>query len=153
MEEQFVGRTEKVAKWCGDVGTRVEMLGESIGNQLVDGFHMLALFVIGGTIAWSAVYAYLGMVEQGYAGIKDILLLFIYLELGAMVGIHFKTHRLPVEFLLYIAITALTRLLAINIKTMSDERILVISGAILVITTAVLILHVGRAKYPSDDPV
>ena len=74
MEEQFVGRAEKFAKWCDNVGTRVEKFGESIGNQLVDGFHMLALFVIGGTIAWSAVNAYIGMVDQGYAGIKDILL-------------------------------------------------------------------------------
>ena len=153
MEEQFVGRTEKFAIWCDNVGTRVEKLGEAVGNQMVDAFHLVALFVIGGTIVWSAIYTYFGMVEQGYADIKDILLLFIYLELGAMVGIHFKTHRLPVEFLLYVAITALTRLLAINIKTMPDERILVISGAILVITIAVLILHVGRAKYPSDDPV
>ena len=31
-------------------------------------------------------------------------LLFIYLELGAMMGIYFKTERLPVLFLLYIAI-------------------------------------------------
>ncbi len=153
MEEQFVGRAEKFVIWCDSIGTRVEKFGETVGNQLVDGFHLLALFVIGGTIAWSAVNAYLGMVEQGSAGIKDILLLFIYLELGAMVGIHFKTHRLPVEFLLYIAITALTRGLAIDLKTMPDERIAVISGAIVLITIAVLILHVGRAKFPSDDPV
>ncbi len=153
MEEQFVGRAEKFAIWCDNVGTRVEKFGGTVGNQLVDGFHMLALFVIGGTIAWSAVHAYLGMVEQGSAGIKDILLLFIYLELGAMVGIHFKTSRLPVEFLLYVAITALTRLLVINLKTMPDERIIVISGAIVAITIAVFILHVGRAKFPSDDPV
>ncbi len=153
MEEQFVDRAERFVKWCDNVGTRVEQYGQTVGNRLVDGFHMLALFVIGGTIAWSAVYAYLGMVDQGYAGIKDILLLFIYLELGAMVGVHFKTHRLPVEFLLYVAITALTRLLAIDLKTMPDERILVISGAIVVLTIAVFILHVGRAKYPTDDPV
>ena len=100
MEEQFVDRAEKFAKWCDNVGARVEKFGESVGNQLVNGFHMLALFVIGGTIAWSAIYTYVGMVDQGHADIKDILLLFIYLELGAMVGIHFKTHRLPVEFLL-----------------------------------------------------
>ncbi len=36
--------------------------------------------------------------------------LFIYLELGAMVGIYFKTNHMPVRFLIYIAITALTRL-------------------------------------------
>ncbi len=153
MEEQIVGRAEKLAKWCDSTGTRVEKFGESVGNQLVDGFHLLALFVIGGTIVWSAVNAYISMVEKGHAGIEDILLLFIYLELGAMVGIHFKTRRLPVEFLLYIAITALTRFLAIGIETMQDNRIMIMSGAIVAITIAVFILHVGRAKYPSDDPV
>ncbi len=92
------------------------------------------------------------MVEQGYADIKDILLLFIYLELGAMVGIHFKTRRLPVEFLLYVAITALTRVLVIDLKAMPDLRILVIGGTIVLITLAVLVLHIGRSKFPIDEP-
>ncbi len=68
-----------------------------------------------------------------------------------MVGIHFKTRRLPVEFLLYVAITALTRLLVIELKTMPDLRILVISGAIMVIALAVLVLHIGRSKFPADE--
>ena len=33
-----------------------------------------------------------------------------------MVGIYFKTRRLPVRFLIYIAITALTRMLTVDIK-------------------------------------
>ena len=144
LADKFVSQIEKA-------GMRVGNLGEKIGNQLVDGFDLVALFVIGGTVVWSAVYAYIGMVEQGYADIKDILLLFIYLELGAMVGIHFKTHRLPVEFLLYVAITALTRVLVIDLKAMPDLRILVISGAIVVIALAVLVLHVGRSKFPTDE--
>ncbi len=151
MEDQFVDRTEKFAAWCENLGSRGEKLGEAVGNQMVDAFHLVALFVIGGPIVWSAIFTYVGMVEQGYAGIKDILLLFIYPELGAMVGIHFKTHRLPVEFLLYIAITALTRLLVIELKTMPDERILVISGTIVAITIAVFILHVGQSKFSTED--
>ena len=151
MEDQFVDRTERFAAWCDNVGTRVEKLGDAAGNQMVNGFHLVALFVIGGTIVWSAIFTYLGMVEVGHADIKDILLLFIYLELGAMVGIHFKTHRLPVEFLLYIAITALTRLLVIELKTMPDERILIISGAIVAITIAVFVLHVGNSKFPTEQ--
>lgn len=51
------------------------------------------------------------MIEEGHIKIDDILLLFIYLELGAMVGIYFKTNHMPVRFLIYVAITALTRLL------------------------------------------
>ncbi len=42
MEEQFVDRAEKVAKWCNDAGTRVERYGQTVGNRLDDGFHMRA---------------------------------------------------------------------------------------------------------------
>ncbi|WP_245828347.1 hypothetical protein [Solemya elarraichensis gill symbiont] len=40
---------------------------QRIGNILVDGFHYLALFVIGATIVWSAAYEYLQMMGKGYA--------------------------------------------------------------------------------------
>ena len=33
------------------------------------------------------------MIEKGFVALKDILLLFIYIELGAMIGIYFKTHK------------------------------------------------------------
>ena len=60
---------------------------ETFGNQLVDVFILVALFVLGATVVWSAVFAYLIMIEKSHATIEDILLLFIYLELGAMIGI------------------------------------------------------------------
>jgi len=80
------------------------LLMQKLGDGLVDLFHYLALFGIGATIVWSAVHDYLQMMHTGHATLEDILLLFIYLELGAMVGIYFKTHRLPVQYLIYIAI-------------------------------------------------
>lgn len=61
---------------------------------MVDTFHYLALFAIGATIVWSAVYEYINIMAEGHAKLKDILLLFIYLELGAMVGIYFK----PIDY-------------------------------------------------------
>lgn len=36
---------------------------------------------------------------------------FHYLESGAMVCIYFKTNHMPVRYLIYVAITALTRML------------------------------------------
>ena len=73
--------------------------------------HILALapFVIGATTVWSAGAAFLEMAARGRASLGDLLLLFIYLEIGAMIGIYFKTTRLPVRYLIYIAITALGR--------------------------------------------
>src|SRR5712672_2874830 len=127
---------------------------DTIGEFLVDAFHFLALFVIGATTVWSAATAFIGMVLQGRATLGDILLLFIYLEIGAMVGVYFKTTRLPVRYLIYIAITALARVLIeiVGAEHQTGTDILVISGAILLLSFAVLVLRFGSNRYPSDSP-
>jgi phosphate starvation-inducible membrane PsiE len=93
------------------------------------------------------------MIHNGHATLKDVLLLFITLELGAMVGIYFKTRRLPVQFLIYIAINTLTRMLTIDIKEMPNKTILTITGAILMLTFATLVLRYrhNQTKAELDD--
>jgi protein PsiE len=127
---------------------------DTFGALLVDAFHYLALFAIGATTVWSAVAAFVGMVAQGRASLGDILLLFIYLEIGAMVGIYFKTTRLPVRYLIYVAITALGRVLIeiVGAEHRTGMDILVITGAILILSFAVLVLRFGSYTYPSDRP-
>lgn len=127
---------------------------DTIGTFLVDAFHLLALFAIGATTVWSGAAALIGMVAQGYASLGDILLLFIYLEVGAMVGIYFKTTQLPVRYLIYIAITALGRVL---IEIVGAERrtgldIIIVAGAILLLSFAVLVLRFGSYRFPSPAP-
>jgi len=132
---------------------KINRLSEVVGSLLVDGFHYLALFAIGGVIVWSAVYAFVGMTAKGHASIDDILLLFIYLELGAMVGIYFKTNHMPVRFLIYVAMTALTRMMIADIQThhRPDWEILIISGAILMLALATLVVRYGSARFPSGQ--
>lgn len=129
---------------------RIEKHTEKFGHYLVDLFQYAALFVIGATIVWSGITTYIGMVEKGAATIDDILLLFIFLELGAMVGIYFKTNRLPVQFLLYVAITVMTRSLAstLNVADMPDLRILSITGGTLILAICVWILRHASWKFP-----
>lgn len=124
---------------------------EKLGDQMVEYFHLVGLFVIGASIIWASWLEVFTIIEHGGPGIKDILLLFIYLELGAMVGIYFKTKRLPVRFLLYIAITALTRILAIDAKTMEDWHMVTVTGSILLLSIAVLVLRYGSAHFRVSD--
>jgi len=128
----------------------VERRADVVGTVLVRSFHLLALFAIGGATVWSAVYSFLNMVQAGRANVGDILLLFIYLELGAMVGIYFKTNKMPVRFLIYVAITALTRLLIEVISTKHDanETVIIITSAILLLAFAELVLRFGSVKFP-----
>ena len=137
-----------------NVRPRFNRLSQELGNLLVDAFHYLALFAIGATIVWSAVFAFIGMSGKGHASIDDILLLFIYLELGAMVGIYFKTNHMPVRFLIYVAITALTRMLIADIQHNHTPTlgILMISGGILLLAVANLVIRYGSAKFPSVEP-
>ncbi len=130
---------------------RMNRLAAVTGTLLVDGFHHLALFAIGSSIVWSAMHAFYGMAVRGRAGIDDILLLFIYLELGAMVGIYFKTNHMPVRFLIYVAMTALTRMLIGDVQSHepADWVILTISGAILPLALATLVIRYGSARFPS----
>jgi protein PsiE len=125
---------------------------DTIGTFLVDAFHLLALFAIGATTVWSGATAFVAMVAQGRASLGDILLLFIYLEIGAMVGIYFKTTRLPVRYLIYIAITALGRVLIeiVGAEHRTGMDILIVTGAILLLSFAVLVLRYGSSTFPSD---
>ncbi len=125
---------------------------DRFGNLMVGIFHRLALFAIGAATVWAAFWTFSGMFEKHHATVSDLLLMFIYLEIGAMVGIYFKTNHMPVRFLLYIAITALTRHmvdimshLPININEM-----LAVAGSTLLVAVCVLIIRYTSSKFPSD---
>jgi len=135
----------------GTLTQKIKTFSDAIGNVLVDGFHYLALFAIGGSIVWSAVFAFMGMAAKGHAAIEDILLLFIYLELGAMVGIYFKTNHMPVRFLLYVGVTALIRMLIVSHEP--DRGILFVSGAILILAIATLVFRYASSQFPSVKTV
>ncbi|HIG88884.1 phosphate-starvation-inducible PsiE family protein [Candidatus Thioglobus sp.] len=129
---------------------------DQLGDLLIEVFHVVGLFVVGGTIVWSAVNEYLIIMQHdsGFASLKDILLLFIYLELGAMVGIYFKTHRLPVIFLIFIAITAITRFMVIDMKSLvtNDKfNLLILVVSILVLTASAALLRFSEDRYNTKD--
>jgi len=131
---------------------------DQLGDFMIEAFHVMGLFVIGGTIVWSAINEYLLIMQQesGFASLKDILLLFIYLELGAMIGIYFKTHRLPVIFLIFIAITAITRFLVIDMKALvsSDSfNLIIMVSSILVLTISAGVLRFTEKKFDTKKRV
>jgi phosphate starvation-inducible membrane PsiE len=128
-------------------------LVDRAGNALMAVMHNLLLFVIAIATIWSAIGEFGHIFTLTAAPtLKDILLLFIYLEVLAMVGIYFRTHRLPVRFLVYIAITALTRILVVDVKEMEYIEIMVFTSAIMILTLAVLVLKFASARYPSNPP-
>lgn len=137
--------------WADRMRLRLHASANSLGNLAVEGFHYLALFGIGAITAFAAIKAFIGMFGQEYIAVDDILLLFIYLELGAMVGIYFKTNHMPLRFLLYIGVTALIRLLISDVShhKSPDMGIVYVCGGVLLLAFSILVVRFSSSKYPS----
>jgi protein PsiE len=80
--------------------------------------------------------------------LSDLLLLFIYLEVLAMVGIYLKTGTLPVRMPLYIAIVALARYMILDMKNLDTLRMLGIAGAVFILSIAILAIRYGHTRFP-----
>jgi len=141
------------SKEASKIEATVEKWTVPIGNLFVSLFHRIALFGIGAATVWSAAVAFVGMISKGAASIEDLLLLFIYLEIGAMVGIYFKTNHMPVRFLIYVAITAVTRLIIdlVNTKHEADMPILLMGLTILILAIANAVVRYASFKFPSKS--
>jgi phosphate starvation-inducible membrane PsiE len=127
----------------------------SFGNLLVSVFHRLALFAIGLATVWSAGGAFIAMFQKGFATVGELILLFIYLEIGAMIGVYFKTNRMPVRFLIAVAITAVTRLIIDIVSTNHEAnlQVLIMAGAILLLAFSTAIIQFASSRFPDKlDP-
>ena len=88
------------------------------------------------------------MIEAMRVTLADLLLLFIYLEVLAMVGVYLDSGKLPVRMPIYIAIVALARYVILDMKEMDTWRIIGIAAAGLVLAFTVLVIRFGHLKYP-----
>ena len=89
---------------------------------------------------------------NGTVTLADLLLLFIYLEILAMVSIYLDSGKLPVRMPLYIAIVALARYLILDMKDMDVWKVFGVSGAALILAVTVLVIRYGHIRYPYKDP-
>ncbi len=88
------------------------------------------------------------MVSNARVTLADLLLMFLYLEILTMVGLYFESGKLPVRFPLYIAMVAMARYVTVDIKEMDNTRLLGVSGSIVLIALAVLVIRYGHVRYP-----
>ena len=86
--------------------------------------------------------------------LADLLLLFIYTEVLGMIGIFFVSNRIPITLPIFIAMTAISRLIILQGKEMDMSFLIYEAGAILVLAIAVLIVRYKPLKtysYQTDD--
>ena len=65
----------------------------------------------------AVIFELIVVFDKQTVGLADLLLMFIYAEVFGMVAVYFKSHEIPVIYPLFIAITALARLIVTNRMT------------------------------------
>lgn len=115
------------------------------------GFHVIERALLVATALMTLIAAGIEMFavfEARSVTLADILLMFLYLEVIGMVVAFYKGGGSPFVYPIFIAITALARLIVLQGKDMAPENIVFEAGAILLLSIAAII--VVRAGYRQD---
>jgi protein PsiE len=117
-------------------------------------------FTENGFLLLIAIFTTIGMCQEIYAiiakrnvALHDLLLMFLYVEVLAMVGVYYDSKRIPITLPLFIAITAIARLSILQGKEEPPINLIFEAGAILILAFASVVINYRRNKddgHPSD---
>ncbi len=122
-----------------------------VAITLLHVIEQLGLLVIVVATIFAGVHEVNVMITNGVVTLADLLLMFLYLEILAMVGVYYRSGKLPVRFPIYIAIVALARYIVLDIKNMELIHLIAVSGAILLLSLAVLAVRYGHVRFPYGE--
>ena len=83
--------------------------------------------------------------------LADLLLLFLYLEVLAMVRVFWESQSIQITLPLFIAITALSRFIILQGKSINPEILVYEAWAILLIALAILVLRFRNSPIVGLD--
>lgn len=102
----------------------------------------------------ATVQEILKIYDIGTINLADLLLLFIYTEVLGMIGVFYTSNRIPITLPLFIAMTAISRLIILQGKGMEASTLLYEAGAILIIALACLAVRYRPSRsyhYQNED--
>lgn len=89
------------------------------------------------------------LIDSRRVELQDLLLMFIYAEVLGMLAAFYASHRIPITIPLFIAMTALSRLIILQGKDGNPSILLYESGAIILIAGACWII--SRVNMAKED--
>ncbi len=100
---------------------------------------MLLLIITLMTLAAVAVEVR-SVIELGTIELADLLLMFLYTEVIGMIAVYYTDKGSFFAFPIFIAITAIARLIVLQAKDMAPENVLFDAGAILLLAVAAIVI-------------
>jgi len=127
-------------------------VGQTEGAIATAGFHLIerillmlvALMTLGGAAA-----EMVDIYQTRTITLADILLMFLYTEVIGMVSVFYTGKGATFIYPIFIAITALARLIVLQSKNMAPENIVFEASAILLLAIAAVVIT--RVNPPAQD--
>ncbi len=122
-------------------------LPKSFSRPFLKIFHVLeAVLLVAITLAtvWAMVEEFIHIYVQKRVSLDDILLMFIYLEVLAMVGQFVMNGKIPVRYPIYIAMIVIARYITLGMKELDSVMIVWLSLAAFILAAATLVIRVGH---------
>ncbi len=85
--------------------------------------------------------------SKGDVGLQDLLLMFLYVEVLGMVAAYYDSKKIPISLPIFIAITALARMLILQ-KEQDPLNVIYEASAILILAIASVVV---KYRYPSGN--
>ena len=121
---------------------------QQFGHQFLEWVQIGGLFIVALATIIAIGHQICVMWLAGLVGLADLLLLFIYLEVLAMVAMYLQAGKLPIRVPIYIAIVALARYLILDMKEMDNWRLLGTAATALLLALCVFVIRFGHYKFP-----
>ena len=99
------------------------------------------LVIIAFLTAYAVLVEIVVILAERAVKLTDLLLLFIYAEVLGMVAAFYKYRKIPITVPIFIAITALCRLIILQGKGINTIDLLYESGAVLLLAISALIIR------------
>ncbi|MCZ0814136.1 phosphate-starvation-inducible PsiE family protein [Roseovarius sp. EGI FJ00037] len=106
-------------------------------------FHVIERFLLVVIVAMTLVavaFEILAIYRLGTILLADILLMFLYLEVIGMVSVYYSRRDSVFVYPIFIAITAVGRLVVLQGKEMAPENILIEAAAILLLSISAMVI-------------
>ena len=104
------------------------------------------LVIIAGLTVYAVLAEIIFILTERSVKLTDLLLLFIYAEVLGMVAAFYKFRKIPITVPIFIAITALCRLIILQGKGINTVDLLYESGAVLLLALAALVIRWNLIK-------
>ena len=122
------------------------------GSQIIKAIEKCLLALIAVLTLVAVAQELMTVFQKGKVELADLLLLFIYTEVLGMIGIFYLSNRIPITLPLFIAMTAISRLIILQGKGMEPVTLLYEAGAILIIALACLVVRFKpKNTYPYQN--